>query len=61
MVNPKKNTIPIIGARSVEQLVDNIGSLNFSLTDEQIKKLDTVSDIAKPYPFGMIATLGARN
>jgi diketogulonate reductase-like aldo/keto reductase len=37
----------IIGARTMEQLIDNIKSLNVSLTPEQIARLD---EITRPTP-----------
>jgi len=45
-------TAPIIGARSVQQLHDNMGAVGWSLTNEQMKELDDVSYVAPPYPFG---------
>jgi aryl-alcohol dehydrogenase-like predicted oxidoreductase len=41
----------IIGARNEEQLVANIGAVDWSLTGQQIKVLDAASDVAAPYPF----------
>jgi aryl-alcohol dehydrogenase-like predicted oxidoreductase len=41
----------IIGARTVEQLTDNLGALDVSLTPEQIAVLDEVSKPAMPFPF----------
>jgi len=55
MANAKKFfvTAPIIGARTLEQLNDNIGSAFISLSDEQIKSLDTISDYSWPYPYDL--------
>jgi len=44
-------TAPIIGARSLEQLDSNLGSVGWSLTVDQMKKLDEISNIALPYPY----------
>jgi len=44
-------TSPIIGAKNMEQLKDNLGSCYFSLTDEQMKTLDDASYVTPPYPF----------
>jgi len=44
-------TCPIIGARRVSQLEDNLGASTWSLTPEQMKLLDTVSYIEPPYPW----------
>jgi aryl-alcohol dehydrogenase-like predicted oxidoreductase len=42
--------VPIIGPRSVAQLVDNIGTLAVELSDEQIGRLDTVSSLVADAP-----------
>jgi aryl-alcohol dehydrogenase-like predicted oxidoreductase len=46
-------TSVILGARTVEQLVDNLGAAELSLTQEELVKLDRVSD-PRPadYPYG---------
>ncbi|VXC98798.1 Aryl-alcohol dehydrogenase-like predicted oxidoreductase [Pseudomonas sp. 8Z] len=43
-------SVPIIGPRSVEQLLDNLGALSVELTHEQIQRLDTVSSTAPSTP-----------
>ena len=43
-------TSPLVGARTVAQLEENIGALDFTLTDEQFKRLNTVSSNPEP-PF----------
>jgi aryl-alcohol dehydrogenase-like predicted oxidoreductase len=48
-------TAPIIGARSVEQLKDNMGSIEWVLGDEHLRQLNEISDPGKPYPYWMIA------
>jgi aryl-alcohol dehydrogenase-like predicted oxidoreductase len=42
--------IPIIGARSVDQLRDNLGSLDFELSREQVAVLDRASAIELGFP-----------
>jgi aryl-alcohol dehydrogenase-like predicted oxidoreductase len=42
--------IPILGARSVDQLRDNLACLDFQLTDEQLAHLDRVSQIDLGFP-----------
>jgi len=44
-------TAPIIGAKSLDQLDANMGAVGWSLTDDQMKKLDEVSSIPLPYPY----------
>ncbi|MDQ6433563.1 aldo/keto reductase [Mesorhizobium sp. LHD-90] len=40
----------IIGARNEEQLHQNLGAVGWSLTKEQIEKLDAASAVTAPYP-----------
>ncbi len=42
--------IPILGARTPKQIADNLGVLDFTLTDDEIKTLDTVSAIDMGFP-----------
>ena len=37
--------IPIVGARKVEHIEDNLGCLDFTLSDEQMQRLDEISKI----------------
>jgi aryl-alcohol dehydrogenase-like predicted oxidoreductase len=41
----------IIGARNEEQLRQNLGAVGWSLTSDQMKKLDTASEVTAPYPY----------
>jgi aryl-alcohol dehydrogenase-like predicted oxidoreductase len=41
----------IIGARNEEQLRANLGALGWSLTPEQIARLDEASAVPRPYPY----------
>jgi len=41
----------VIGARNEEQLKENLGSVGWHLTKEQIKKLDMASEIPPIYPY----------
>ena len=45
--------IPIIGARKVSQLQDNLGSLDLQLSAEQLKSLDGASRIELGFPQGI--------
>jgi diketogulonate reductase-like aldo/keto reductase len=42
--------IPMIGARTMSQLEDNLDSLNFSLSEDQKKRLDGISRIEMGFP-----------
>lgn len=44
-------TAPIIGARNLEQLKDNLGATGWELDPEHLKKLDLVSKQEGPYPY----------
>jgi aryl-alcohol dehydrogenase-like predicted oxidoreductase len=48
-------TAPIIGVRNLTHLKDNLGSTGWSLTAEQMKKLNDVSSKPLPYPYREIA------
>ncbi|BAM01826.1 MULTISPECIES: aldo/keto reductase [Caldilinea] len=41
----------IIGARTEEQLRENLGAVGWSLTPEQIARLDAASEVTPPYPY----------
>ncbi len=41
----------IIGARDETQLRDNLGAVGWSLSADQIKRLDEVSGVMPPYPY----------
>jgi len=45
--------IPIIGARKLPQLQDNLASLDLSLSDQQLKALDESSKIELGFPYSM--------
>ena len=43
--------IPILGARKVSQLQDNLASLDLTLSAEQVKSLDDASGIDAGFPY----------
>lgn len=47
---------PIIGARTKEQLVDNLASASLSLSPEHVARLDAVSAVPPPFPNKMWAS-----
>ena len=47
---PDLQMIPILGARSEEQMRDNMAVLEWQLSAEQIQRLDTVSSIEMGFP-----------
>jgi len=46
----------IIGARNEEQLRQNLGSIGWTLTPEQIARLDKASAVMAPYPYTQYRT-----
>ncbi len=44
------NIIPVLGARKVSQLVDNLGALDFRLNPEQIERLSQTNPRTPAYP-----------
>ena len=51
-----QNIIPILGSRSEKHLKDNLGCLDFSLTDEQIRRLNESSPIELGFPHSFLAS-----
>jgi len=47
-------TAPIIGARTMEQLEDNLGAAGWELSEEQVARLSEASAIEDVYPYRMI-------
>lgn len=48
--------IPILGARTLEQLQDNLGALAFQLTSDQLNTLDEASRIDLGFPHDFLRT-----
>ncbi len=48
-------TAPIIGARTMDQLEDNLCGAGWSLPPEQMEKLNKVSEVRLPYPYSFIS------
>ncbi|WP_067931867.1 aldo/keto reductase [Alicyclobacillus kakegawensis] len=51
LLSRKAVTAPIIGARTMEQLEDNLGASGWRLTPQQIEKLDEASHLPVSYPY----------
>jgi aryl-alcohol dehydrogenase-like predicted oxidoreductase len=51
-------TSVIIGAKRLEQLDDNIAAASLSLSDDEMKALDAVSELPPEYPGWMMARQG---
>jgi aryl-alcohol dehydrogenase-like predicted oxidoreductase len=48
-------TAPIVGARTFAHLEDNLGATGWSLTAEQVARLERASDLPLPYPYESLA------
>ena len=51
----------VVGARNAEQLQQNLGAVGWSLTAEQIDRLDAVSHKTPPYPYWHQIDFAERN
>lgn len=54
-------TAPIIGARTLAQLEDNLGALDVQLTEEQWQRLETASAIELGFPHDFLALQSTRD
>jgi aryl-alcohol dehydrogenase-like predicted oxidoreductase len=58
---PTTSTAPIIGARTLDQLEDNLAAAaGVPLAAEHLDRLTTVSDRPVPYPFGLLSRFRRR-
>jgi len=53
--------VPLVGARTVAQLKENLDCLDFELTPEQMEKLNKISEIEMGFPHDMLSMQQARN
>ena len=53
--------IPLIGAKTVTQLNDNLGCLDFSLTADQMQRLSAASKIELGFPHDFLASNEVRD
>lgn len=53
-VRQQANVIPILGARTKAQILDNLGALDFALTDEQLAQLGSVADFRPGFPLSFL-------
>jgi aryl-alcohol dehydrogenase-like predicted oxidoreductase len=49
----------IIGAKRLDQLDDNLAAVDIKLTPDELKQLDTVSELPPEYPGWMLQTQGS--
>ena len=51
----------IVGARTDEQLIENLGAVGWALTASQVARLDAASQPKLPYPYGQHRQLAERD
>ena len=59
--NRPNSVIPIIGARKLSQLQDNLACVDFNLTGEQLQRLDNISVISLGFPQELLASQFVRD
>ncbi|MFY7932327.1 MAG: aldo/keto reductase [Microcystis aeruginosa] len=59
--NRPNPVIPIIGARKLSQLQDNLACVDFNLTGEQLQRLDNISAISLGFPHELLASQFVRD
>lgn len=53
-VRQQANVIPILGARTVAQIQDNLGALDFELTQDQLEALNKVEEFRPGFPLSFL-------
>jgi aryl-alcohol dehydrogenase-like predicted oxidoreductase len=56
----RRRVIPIVGARSAEQLRENLGALDVELTGDQIGRIDAAGAPALGFPRSFLESDGVR-
>ena len=56
---PKTAASVIIGAKTMEQLDDNLGATKLALSADEMKQLDEASELPPEYPGWMLGRQGA--
>jgi len=56
-----KGVLPILGAKTLNQLEDNLAASGITLSPDQIRQLDAASNLPLGYPHQMLASEGVRN
>ena len=59
--NRPNSVIPIIGARRLSQLQDNLACVDFNLTGEHLQRLDNISAISLGFPHELLASQFVRD
>ena len=59
-VRQQPGVIPILGARTVAQIEDNLGALDFTLGEEEMARLNALSDFRRGFPLDFLTSGGVR-
>jgi len=59
--NPKLTVLPIVGARTPEQLTDSLGCLKWTLPDDALQTLNDASAIELGFPHDFLASDGVKD
>ena len=54
LMNRPTVTSPILGVRTMDQLKDNLKAAELNLSSNQMNRLNEISSIEKPYPYGFL-------
>ncbi|MGC9670564.1 aldo/keto reductase [Planosporangium sp. 12N6] len=57
LMSGRPNLHPIVGARRLEQLTDNLGAVDLTLPEEAVRRLDEASAIELGFPSDFIASM----
>ena len=56
-----RGVIPILGPRTPEQLAENLGATNVTLSQQQVARLDAASAVALGFPHELLAADAQRS
>jgi aryl-alcohol dehydrogenase-like predicted oxidoreductase len=54
ILRKSESIVPIFGARTLDQLEDNLGAVGWTLEEGELKRLDEVSSVPLPYPYNFL-------
>jgi aryl-alcohol dehydrogenase-like predicted oxidoreductase len=52
-----KNAFPIVGARALSHLTDSLRALDIRLSQDQLDRLDAVSNVSLGYPHDLLKSV----
>jgi aryl-alcohol dehydrogenase-like predicted oxidoreductase len=61
ILGQSRSIMPILGARTLEQLEENIGCTGWSLNADALERLDEASRIPLPYPYRFLSRYAKRD